>query len=183
VRAVAAALAALVAVLASGCGGSPSQAGGPEMERIERSGASFAVPSSWDELDLAQFDAEGLEYAADGPRDEAGGRTRVTLYAVDATYDTIRGYGKGIAGRRPFELRQGRAAGDRETTVPGADGAWRVETSFQAQDTRGRPIPARMIELLAKDGDTEYLLALAGTEEVLARPEMRAILGSFELTG
>jgi hypothetical protein len=168
---------AAVAFAALGCGGEEEDG----MTRWSGAGMSFEYPSSWEERDPDDFDLEGLEFVADGPENSAGGRPRITAIREDATRPTIRLYGKEIAGARPFELNEGRAAGDREIEIPGADGGWRVETRYEAKRQDGSTDPARAIELLAKKDDKEYLLAIGATEESLEEFDAEAILRSFRI--
>jgi hypothetical protein len=121
------ALAAL-ACAAIGCGGDDDG-----MTRWSGAGMSFEYPDSWEEIDAGELGVEGMVFAADGPADSKGGRPRITAIREEASRPTIRLYGKEIAGARPFELNEGRAAGDREIEIPGAEGGWRVETRFQAK--------------------------------------------------
>jgi hypothetical protein len=172
------ALAAL-ACAALGCGGEEDDG----MTRWSGAGMSFEYPESWEKVDPARLEVEGLEFVADGPADSEGGRPRITAIAEDASRPTIRLFGKEIAGARPFELDRGRAAGDREVEIPGADGGWRVETRYEAAREDGSTDPARAIELLAKKGDREYLFAIGATEESLEELDEEAILDSFRIEG
>jgi hypothetical protein len=160
-----------------GCGGEQDDG----MTRWSGAGMSFEYPSSWEERDPGDFDLEDLQFVADGPLNSAGGRPRITAIREDATRPTIRLYGKEIAGARPFELNEGRAAGDRPIEIPGADAGWRVETRFRAKRKDGRTVPARAIELLAKKDDKEYLLAFGGTLESLRGFDEEAIARSFRI--
>jgi hypothetical protein len=56
-----------------------------------------------------------------------------------------------------------------------------VETRFQAKHKDGSTSPARLIELLAKNGDEEFLLSFAGTEESLRGFDEEAIARSFRI--
>jgi hypothetical protein len=168
---------AAVAFTAFGCGGEDDDG----MTRWSGAGMSFEYPESWEELEPDRLGVEGMVFAADGPLNSAGGRPRITAIREEASRPTIRLYGKEIAGARPFELNEGRAAGDREIEIPGADGGWRVETRFQAKRKDGSTVPARAIELLAKKGDKEYLLSFGGTEESLRDFDEEAIARSFRI--
>jgi hypothetical protein len=169
-----------IAFAALGCGGEDDDDG---MTRWSGAGMSFEYPSSWDERDPDDFDLEGLEFIADGPANSAGGHPRISAIREEASRPTIRLYGKEIAGTRPFELNEGRAAGDREIEIPGADAGWRVETRYQAKREDGSTDPALAIELLAKKDDKEYLLAIAGTEESLRELDEEAVARSFRIEG
>jgi hypothetical protein len=175
-RAAGLALAA-VALAAVGCGGEEDDG----MTRWSGAGMSFEYPSPWEERDPDEFDLEGLEFVADGPENSAGGHPRITAIRVDATRPTIRLYGKEIAGARPFELNEGRAAGDREIEIPGADAGWRVETNYRVNREDGSTDPARAIELLAKKDDKEYLFAIGATVESLEEFDEEAVLRSFRI--
>jgi hypothetical protein len=168
---------AAAACAALGCGGEDDDG----MTRWSGAGMSFEYPDSWEEIDADELGVEGMEFAADGPPDSKGGRPRITAIREEASRPTIRLYGKEIAGTRPFELNEGRAAGDREIEIPSADGGWRVETRFQAKRKDGSTSPARLVELLAKNGDEEYLLSFAGTEESLRNVDEEATLRSFRI--
>jgi hypothetical protein len=169
-----------IAFAALGCGGDDEDDG---MTRWSGAGMSFEYPSSWDERDPGDFDLEGLEFIADGPENSAGGHPRISAIREEASRPTIRLYGKEIAGTRPFGLNEGRAAGDREIEIPGADGGWRVETRYQAEREDGSTDPALAIELLAKKDDKEYLLAIGGTEESLREFDEEAVARSFRIEG
>jgi hypothetical protein len=168
---------ATVVFAALGCGGEDDDG----MTRWSGAGMSFEYPSSWKELDPDDFDLEGLEFIAQGPLNSAGGHPRISAIREEATRPTIRLYGKEIAGTRPFELNEGRAAGDREIKIPGADAGWRVETRFRAKRKDGSTDPALGIELLAKKDDKEYLLSFGGTEESLREFDEEAIARSFRI--
>jgi hypothetical protein len=170
---------AAIACAVLGCGGEDDDG----MTRWSGAGMSFEYPESWRELDVEELGVEDMVFAADGPLNSAGGRPRITAIREEATRPTIRLYGKEIAGARPFELNEGRAAGDREIEIPGADGGWRVETRFQAKLKDGSTVPARAIELLAKKDDKEYLLSFGGTEESLRGYDEEAIARSFRIEG
>jgi hypothetical protein len=173
---------ALAACAALGCGGDDGE-DGDGMTRWTGAGMSFEYPESWKEIDPDELGVEDIVFVADGPLNSAGGRPRITAIAEEATRPTIRLYGKEIAGARPFELNEGRAAGDREIEIPGADAGWRVETRFQAKREDGSTVPALAIELLAKKDDTEYLLAFGGTLESLRGFDEEAIARSFRIEG
>ena len=171
------ALALVTAAVVAACGGNSG------IDRFEGGGMVVEYPASWEPLDTDQADLEGLVFAADGPKDARGGGPRLSMFNVERSSETIRQFGKSIAGRRPFEYNEGRAAGDGPIEVPGADGAWRVATRFAAKRPDGSETSARVVELLAIKGDREYGLTVAGVEEAMDRPEIDAIMRSWRLEG
>jgi hypothetical protein len=78
-------------------------------------------------------------------------------------------------------LREGRLVSDAKTSVPGSEGAWRVDTRFSIALDRGGGVRGRAVEVIALKEDEQFILTLAGPAERIERLPVERIVGSLEL--
>jgi hypothetical protein len=172
---------AVCLLLVAGCGGDADSQGGDEMKRWSDNGVSVEYPESWKPLDKGEFDLEGLDFAADGPINDAGGRPRLMVFRNEREHETIKAFARSIQVGRPFELPKGHARDFEPAEVPGAEAGWRISTTFETKKKDGSPVPGELIELLAQTSDEEISISVAATKTGIDSPEVKAILSSFRV--
>jgi len=153
------------------------------MKRFEDAGASVEYPASWTTRGpSAEEEKDGLRLIASGPELDEGIPFRVTLFRQDSDYASIAQYGKVVAGRRAFDLNDGKIVDDREIEVMGRpEGGWIVLTDYTFVDESGPEIPGRWIDVLARSGTQQFRLTLTGPRERMEDPEVERIMRSLRV--
>jgi hypothetical protein len=168
-------------VFLAGCGGDDSDGSGG-FERFEEDGLAVEYPASWTVDEAREGGEAGVEVSVHGERDDAGLFPRLTVSRQDKEFVNAGQAGGVLAAERPFQLNEGRLVSDGKTTVPGSDGAWRVEMRFSIELDAGGTVPGRSVEVIALKDDEQFILTLAGPAERIERLPVERIVGSLELT-
>jgi hypothetical protein len=166
---------------AMACGGDDSD-GSEGFERFEQEGLAVEYPSSWRFDEEVEGGEGGVLISVHGRRDKKGLFVRLTVSREENEFRSAAQAGGVLAAERPFQLGDGRLVSDRRAEVPGSDGAWRVETSYEIELDRGGTVPGRAIELIALEDDEQVLLTLAGPAETMGRLPVERIVGSLDLS-
>jgi hypothetical protein len=175
--------AGLVAIaLAASCGGGDDADGSEGFERFEEDGLAVDYPSSWTEDEEGEGGEPGTVISVHADRDDDGLFPRLSVARQDREFRGAPQAGGVLATERPVQLNQGRLVSDGKADVPGSEGAWRVETSFEIELDGGGTVPGRSVELIALKGDEQVLLTLAGPAESIDSLPVDRIVGSLDLS-
>jgi hypothetical protein len=164
-------------VLLASCGGDDAD-GSSGFERYEEDGLAVEYPASW----IVDEGREGdVRISVHGRRDEEDLFPRLTVSRDESEFGSAAQAGGVLAAERPFQLNDGRLVSDRKAEVHGADGAWRVETSYKIALDRGGTVPGNAVEVIALKADEQFILTLAGPAERIERVPVERIVGSLDL--
>jgi hypothetical protein len=147
----------------------------------EEDGLAVEYPASWTFDEERRGGEAGVVVSAHGPRDEDGLYPRLTVSRQDKEFVSAGQAGGVLATERAFQLRDGRLVSDRRASVPGMDGAWRVEMRFSIARDGERSVPGRAVEVIALKEDEQFILTLAGPAERIQRLPVERIVGSLTL--
>jgi hypothetical protein len=172
----------LVAIaFAAACGGDESD-GSDGFERYEEDGLAVEYPESWTRDEEKEGGEDGFAVSVRGKRDQNGLFPRLSVARQDKEFANAAQAGGVMAAERPFQLSDGRLVSDGAAEVPGADGAWRVETRFSIELDGGGKVPGLSIELIALKDDEQFILTLAGPAERIEPLPVERIVGSLDLS-
>jgi hypothetical protein len=115
-------------------------------------------------------------------RDDDGLFPRLSVSRQDREFRGAPQAGGVLATERPVQLNEGRLVSDGKAEVPGSEGAWRVEMSFEIELDGGGTVPGRSVDLIALKGDEQVLLTLAGPAETMESLPVDRIVGSLDLS-
>lgn len=172
----------LAIAFAASCGGGDDADGSEGFERFEEDGLAVEYPSSWSEEEGGDGGEAGTVISVHPARDEDGLFPRLSVARQDREFRGAPQAGGVLATERPVQLNDGRLVSDRKAEVPGSEGAWRVETSFEIELDGGGTVPGRSVELIALKGDEQVLLTLAGPAESIESLPVDRIVGSLDLS-
>jgi hypothetical protein len=147
----------------------------------EEDGLAVEYPASWTFDEERRGGEAGIVVSAHGPRDEDGLYPRLSVARQDKEFVNAGQAGGVLATERAFGLRDGRLVSDRRTSVPGSDGAWRVETRYSIAHEDGAKVAGRAVEVIALKEDEQFILTLAGPAERIQRLPVERIVGSLDL--
>jgi hypothetical protein len=168
-------------VFLAACSGDDAD-GSSGFERYEEDGLAVEYPASWEEDEGREGGEAGIAISVHGRRDEAGLFPRLSVARQEKEFANAGQAGGVLAAERPFQLDEGRLISDGKASVPGSDGAWRVETRFSIDTDGGDKVPGRSVEVIALKDDEQFILTLAGPAERIEELPVERIVGSLELT-
>jgi hypothetical protein len=177
-----AAMGLVAIVFLAACGGDDDSDGSGGFERYEKDGLAVEYPASWKEDEGREGGEAGIQISVHGSRDGAGLFPRLSVARQDKEFASAGQAGGVLASERPFQLNDGHLISDGKTSVPGSDGAWRVETRFTIDVDGGGKVPGRSVEVIALKDDEQFILTLAGPAERIEQLPVERIVGSLELT-
>jgi hypothetical protein len=163
------------------CGGDDSDGSGG-FERYEEDGLAVEYPASWTVDEGREGGEAGIQISVHGRRDDEGLFPRLSVARQEKEFGSAGQAGGVLAAERPFQLNDGRLLSDGKASVPGSDGAWRVDMSFSIQLDRGGKVPGRSVEVIALKEDEQFILTLAGPVDRIERLPVERIVGSLDLS-